>query len=124
MVIFFGKKYNYYAYAIDYPRELLNERINERVDIMLNNGLLEEAKSNINKGKTAKQAIGHKEFEPYFNGEISLESAIENLKKETRHYAKRQLTWFRRNQNINWIYADCCDATEEAFKIIKERIAE
>ncbi len=103
-------------------REKLYERINKRVDIMLENGLLEEAANSLNKGKTAKQAIGHKELIPYLNGEISLEEAVENLKRETRRYAKRQLTWFRRNENINWIYADCCDTLQTAKKIIEERV--
>lgn len=88
-------------------REVLYSRINKRVDIMLENGLLDEAKSAINSaGVTSRQAIGHKELKPYLDNEITLEEAIENLKKETRHYAKRQLTWFRRNENIKWLYAD------------------
>jgi tRNA dimethylallyltransferase len=112
--------YNPLYIGITYEdREKLYERINKRVDIMLENGLLEEAKNSLNKGKTAKQAIGHKEFIPYFKGEITLEEAVENLKRETRRYAKRQLTWFRRNENINWIYADCCDVNETAYKIIE-----
>lgn len=100
-------------------REKLYERINKRVDIMLENGLLEEARNSLDNGITARQAIGHKELIPYFNGEISLEEAVENLKRETRRYAKRQLTWFRRNEKINWVYADCCDVNQEAFKIIE-----
>ena len=74
---------------------------------MLQNGFLEEAKNaykNIN--GTAAQAIGHKEFFKYFEGEISLDEAIEHLKMQTRRYAKRQLTWFRKNDNINWIFMD------------------
>ncbi len=104
-------------------REKLYDRINKRVDIMLQNGLLEEAKSAYlgNKGKTAVQAIGHKEFFPFFEGEISLEEAVENLKTETRRYAKRQLTWYRRNEKINWIYADeTPDVFFEAKKIIEQ----
>ena len=103
-------------------RQKLYERINTRVDIMLENGLLEEAKGSSQKGITAAQAIGHKEFIPYFNGEVSLNDAIENLKRETRRYAKRQLTWFRRDERINWIYADKQDVKESAFKIIEERM--
>lgn len=57
-------------------------------------------------GLTARQAIGHKELQPYIDGKITLDEATENLKRETRRYAKRQLTWFRRNENINWLYAD------------------
>lgn len=92
-------------------RETLYSRIEKRVDIMLENGLLEEAKkaflSDL-KG-TAVQAIGHKEFFPYFEGKISLEEAVEALKTETRRYAKRQLTWFRRDERIHWIYKDETD---------------
>ena len=89
-------------------REMLYDRIGKRVDIMLRNGLLDEAENMFKNGggKTAVQAIGHKEFFPYFKGEITLEEATENLKRETRRYAKRQLTWFRRDQRVNWIYRD------------------
>lgn len=92
-------------------REKLYDRINRRVDLMYENGLLEEAKSTLNLvgGKGATQAIGHKELYSYFLGEKSLEEALENLKRETRRYAKRQLTWFRKNEKINWIYADECE---------------
>ncbi len=88
-------------------RQKLYDRINLRVDLMLENGLEKEARETLGKtGITSRQAIGHKELKPYIDGEISLDEAAENLKKETRHYAKRQLTWFRRNEKINWIYAD------------------
>ncbi len=92
-------------------RELLYERINRRVDIMLENGLLDEAKAAFDKklGGGAVQAIGHKEFFDYFKGEISLQEAVENLKRSTRRYAKRQLTWFNKDSRINWIYADETD---------------
>ena len=92
-------------------RELLYQKINKRVDLMMQNGLLEEAEKtfNINQTKGAFQAIGHKELYGYFNGEYSLEEAKEHLKQQTRRYAKRQLTWFRRNSGINWIYADKCE---------------
>ncbi len=88
-------------------RQKLYDRINLRVDLMLRNGLEKEAREMLGKtGVTSRQAIGHKELEPYIDGGISLDEAAENLKKETRHYAKRQLTWFRRNDKINWLYAD------------------
>lgn len=102
-------------------REKLYERINKRVDTMLENGLLNEAKEFLNKTdlKTANQAIGIKELKPYFDGEVLLETAVEKIKQETRHYAKRQLTWFNRNKNINWIYPDKTPMfTEEAFSLI------
>ena len=104
-------------------REKLYERINTRVDIMLQNGLLCEAKSAFNKnlGGGAVQAIGHKEFFDYFKGEISLDEATENLKRSTRRYAKRQLTWFNKDTRINWIYKDeIDDAIAAAIKIAKE----
>ena len=88
-------------------RDLLYQRINKRVDIMLEQGLLEEAERTLKSPlSTSAQAIGHKELAPYFEGIITLDEAIENIKRETRRYAKRQLTWFRRNKNINWLYAD------------------
>ncbi len=89
-------------------REILYNRINKRVDIMLHNGLLEEAKQNLNYNATngGFQAIGHKELYGYFKGECSLEEATENLKMQTRRYAKRQNTWFKRDERINWFYPD------------------
>lgn len=88
-------------------RQKLYDRINKRVDLMLENGLETEARNMLSKvGITSKQAIGYKELLPYINGEISYEEAVENLKRATRRYAKRQLTWFRRNDEINWLYAD------------------
>lgn len=98
-------------------REVLYSRINARVDIMLQNGLLEEAKSYFDLGSdtTASQAIGHKELAPFFKEERSLSECVENLKRETRRYAKRQLTWFRRNESINWIYPDDYDSSDKMF---------
>ncbi len=104
-------------------REKLYERINARVDIMLENGLLDEAKAAFDKnlGGGAVQAIGHKEFFDYFKGEITLDEAIENLKRSTRRYAKRQLTWFNKDTRINWIYKDETeDAVRASIKIAKE----
>ncbi len=89
-------------------RQFLYDRINRRVDIMLQNGLLDEAKAffeNEN-GNTAVQAIGYKELKPYLDGEASLEECVENLKMQTRRYAKRQLTWFRRDGRIKMINID------------------
>ncbi len=88
-------------------RQKLYDRINKRVDLMLDAGLENEARQMLGKqGLTARQAIGHKELQPYIDGKITLDEAVEGLKRETRRYAKRQLTWFRRNENINWLYAD------------------
>lgn len=104
-------------------REKLYERINRRVDIMLENGLLDEAKEylDLSNDTTASQAIGYKELSPYFKGEKSIEECTESLKRETRRYAKRQLTWFRRNKSINWIYPDfyenCDDMYNDVFNM-------
>ncbi len=94
-------------------RNKLYERINRRVDLMLEKGLEAEARARLGEaGKTARQAIGHKELKPYIDGEITLAEAAENLKKETRHYAKRQLTWFRKNEKTVWLYADELEKSE------------
>ncbi|MEE1504134.1 MAG: tRNA (adenosine(37)-N6)-dimethylallyltransferase MiaA [Acutalibacteraceae bacterium] len=89
-------------------RENLYKRINLRVDLMLEAGLLEEAKEffKLNPSKTAFNAIGYKELKPFIDGDLSFDVCVENLKRETRRYAKRQITWFKRNKNINWVYAD------------------
>jgi tRNA dimethylallyltransferase len=95
-------------------REKLYDRINLRVDLMLQKGLLEEAENSFKEtdSKGGFQAIGHKELYGYFKGELTIEEAAENLKQQTRRYAKRQLTWFRNTENINWIYADLCENPE------------
>lgn len=95
-------------------RPILYDRIDRRVEEMLTNGLLEEA------GRfrreygcyTSAQAIGYKELAGYFEGTLSLDEAVENLKRETRRYAKRQLTWFRREDDIHWFYPDEGDLLE------------
>ena len=95
--------------GLDYKdRQVLYERIGRRVDMMLEAGLLEEAERVVSdpRLKTARQAIGYKELAPYFEGTAPLEECIENLKQATRRYAKRQLTWFRRNKSIHWLYPD------------------
>ncbi len=121
-----GAPYDVIWIGITYAdRGKLYDRINLRVDKMLENGLLDEAKTAFlgNKGATSVQAIGHKEFFPYFAGEITLEEATERLKTETRRYAKRQLTWFRRNGDINWIFADeTDDVFSEAKRIIEANL--
>ena len=95
-------------------REKLYDRINLRVDLMLEAGLLDEAKRffKLNPSKTAFNAIGYKELKPFIDGNLSLPVCVENLKRETRRYAKRQITWFKRNKNINWVYADAHEKLE------------
>ena len=119
--------YNSLIIGINYrDRNVLYDRINRRVDIMLENGLLEEAKDfyNIPQDKTACQAIGYKELAPYFKGEKDLTECVEKLKQETRHYAKRQLTWFRKNESINWIYPDDYESESEMYNAVYNIINE
>lgn len=88
-------------------RQRLYGRINLRVDKMLENGLLNEAEAALNRsGGGAFQAIGHKELAGYINGECTLDEAAKRLKMQTRRYAKRQLTWFNKNERIHWLYPD------------------
>ncbi len=93
---------------LDYDRETLYDRINRRVDIMLAEGLIDEARQFTEQSDypTAAQAIGYKELMPYLKGESELEPCVERLKQETRKYAKRQLTWFRRDDRIHYIRVD------------------
>lgn len=111
-------------------RELLYSRINQRVDQMLSAGLLDEVQALHQRGysKTSVQAIGYKEFFDYLDGSASLADATEHVKQETRRYAKRQLTWFRRDKRIQWLYVDDysgCDAlTAQAVQMIMERKGE
>lgn len=111
---------------IDWDREILYDRINRRVDIMLEKGLLEEARGFFTHEDyvTASQAIGYKELKPYFDGEKELSECAEHLKQETRKYAKRQLTWFRKDSRISLISAEETTKYDEilknAEKIIKK----
>ncbi|MCV9931692.1 tRNA (adenosine(37)-N6)-dimethylallyltransferase MiaA [Flavobacterium sp. LS1R47] len=89
--------------GLEAERPLIYERINQRVDIMVNNGLLEEAQRLYpNKALNALQTVGYRELFSYFDGEFTLPFAIEEIKKNTRRFAKRQLTWFKRNENTKW----------------------
>ena len=111
-------KYDYKVYGIDTPREELYNRINVRVDKMFEEGLLEEVKYVNEKYKissTAIQGLGYKEVIEYIDGKVTYEEMIEKLKMETRRYAKRQLTWFRREEKIKW-----CPLNEIVDTIIRE----
>lgn len=106
-------------------RKTLYDRIDSRVDIMLEKGLLNEAEAFLQAQsdiKTAGQAIGYKELEPYFKGNASLEECIENLKRETRRYAKRQLTWFNKDERMKKIYIDDYDGLSGALRVALEII--
>ena len=113
------KRYDTLLIVLSYRNtDILYERINRRVDIMMEKGLLKEAEEfykSPDYGSTATQAIGYKEFIPYFNHEISLQEAVENIKKSSRHYAKRQNTWFRREKDAVWVFADDYISREALF---------
>ena len=100
-------------------RQFIYDRINRRVDLMIESGLIEETKSvlQMNLSDTSIKAIGYKELIPYINNQSSLDDCIEKLKMETRRYAKRQLTWFRRNKMINWIYIDRYSSLNDIVKV-------
>lgn len=97
------KLYDYFLIGLETQRELLYTRINQRVELMVANGLLTEAKLFANlRSVQAAQGIGYKEFFPYFDGQESLAEAVEKVKQQSRRYAKRQLTWFKNRMSANW----------------------
>lgn len=101
-------------------RDIIYDRINRRVDEMMETGLLEEARTLYNrKGLNALNTVGYKELFGYLEGTLSLEDAISEIKKNTRRFAKRQLTWFRKNPDIKWF--DFTTASEEIVSYIEER---
>ncbi len=106
-------------------RQKLYDRINMRVDLMIKAGLEREARDVYESGemKTAANAIGYKELIPYFKGECGFEECIDKIKQETRRYAKRQLTWFRKNAEIKWLMLDEFDNKEKILNFCKKYIA-
>jgi len=115
-------KYDAVTVALDFKnREDLYKRINDRVDKMVESGLFKEVEGLVNKGlnteNTSMQAIGYKEVLEYFQGTATCQEAIEKIKQESRRYAKRQLTWLRRDSQINWI---CWDKDPDLFAGLKE----
>lgn len=99
-------KYNYKVFAITMDRQVLYEKIEKRVDKMIEQGLIDEVQGILNKYQkfpTAMQGLGYKEVVEYLENKTTKEEMVEKIKKETRHYAKRQLTWFRKNKNIIWL---------------------
>lgn len=115
--------YDFKVFGINMEREKLYERINLRVDIMMKQGLVQEVENivKIYKGfPTAMQALGYKEVVEYLKGEVNEEEMIEKIKRESRRYAKRQITWFKRNENIIWL--DGLNDRQNNIKIILEGI--
>lgn len=114
-------EYDYHVYAINWDREKLYERINKRVDIMIEQGLIEEVQKIYQKYETfptAMQGLGYKEVVEYLENKCTKEEMIEKIKMETRRYAKRQLTWFRKNKQTIWL--DGQEKIQNNIKIILE----
>ncbi len=110
-------------YALDWPREALYARIDRRVDLMLAAGLVEEVRrlmQNEEEFSTAAQAIGYKEIAAALRGECTLADAVDTLKQATRNYAKRQLTWFRRDARVRWVAAQGRTAADIAAENYKD----
>ncbi|QWB99365.1 tRNA (adenosine(37)-N6)-dimethylallyltransferase MiaA [Mycoplasmatota bacterium] len=118
---------DYYIIGLNTDREKLYERINDRVDLMIKNGLIDEVKSLYQKkivGQSIK-AIGYKELYQYFDGLITLEEAIRLIKRNSRRYAKRQLTWFRNKMTVHWFESHIHDfdlTINEVMKVIKKKL--
>ena len=121
--------YNFAYFVLNDDRELLYNRINKRVDIMMEDGLLSEIDSllamGVKKGMTSMDGIGYKELLSYKDGEISLDEAVELIKKNSRNYAKRQLTWFRREKEVIWldktVYTTSDALLEKILTCLKEK---
>ncbi|MDI9519931.1 MAG: tRNA (adenosine(37)-N6)-dimethylallyltransferase MiaA [Bacillota bacterium] len=115
--------YTLFIYALSWPRETLYERINLRVDRMMEMGLLDEVKNLLNRGvpltAQSMQGLGYKELVPFINGETELEETLEVLKRRTRNYAKRQITWFKVEKDLRWLSGEDGTATNTDI-IIKE----
>ena len=116
-------KYDYKVFALNMDRKILYERINQRVDKMINDGLVEEVKyikQKYDKYPTAMQALGYKEVVEYLDNIINYDEMIEKIKQETRRYAKRQLTWFRKNKETKWLNIQ--EGIEKNIQIILEEL--
>ncbi|MBQ2364076.1 MAG: tRNA (adenosine(37)-N6)-dimethylallyltransferase MiaA [Alistipes sp.] len=113
------RPFNIVKIGTDMPRDVLYERIDRRVDMMVEEGLIEEARAMLPKRElNALQTVGYRELFDYFDGRCSLEEAIDLVKRNSRRYAKRQLTWFRRDEAIGWFSPD---KLEEIIKYINSR---
>lgn len=118
--------YNFEYFVLNDERALLYERIEKRIDIMIEQGLVEEVQKLLDYGCTSDmvsmQGLGYKEIIPYLNGKYSLEDAIYILKRDTRHFAKRQLTWFRREKEVTWIDKNTFASEEQMLSFMLERL--
>lgn len=122
-------RYNAVYLGLSLPRDVLYDRINRRVDMMMEEGLEEETRRALESGvpedALSMTSLGYRQMIQYFNGEISLEKAVELIKRDTRHFAKRQLTWFRHDPNIQWVEKQGkTDAEIEAelLQLVREKL--
>jgi len=119
--------YELYYFVLNDDRAKLYERIDQRVDQMITEGLVQEVQSLLNIGCTrnmvSMQGLGYKEIIDYLQGEITLEEAIYKIKRDTRHFAKRQLTWFRREKDVRWINKSDFSSDEEILSFILEQMS-
>jgi len=121
--------YNFAYFVLNRDRKELYDRINRRVDIMISQGLEDEVRGLLSQGLSrdalSMQGLGYKEMASYIAGEISFEEAVYNIRINTRHFAKRQLTWFRRERDVIWVNYEDFDSQEEMLEyminILKER---
>lgn len=119
--------YNFEYFVLNDKRELLYDRIEKRIDIMIKDGLVEEVKKLLSMGCTkdmvSMQGLGYKEIIPYLNGDCTLEEAVYILKRDTRHFAKRQLTWFRREREVTWVDKSAFSSSEDMLQFMLQRLA-
>lgn len=120
--------YNFCYFVLNDDRQVLYDRIDRRVDIMLEHGLVDEVKALMTDGYTrnmvSMQGLGYKEIIDYLNGESTLEDAIYILKRDTRHFAKRQLTWFKREKEVTWVNKDELGSDERILNYMLENLEE
>lgn len=120
--------YNFAYFVLNCSRDKLYDRINHRVDIMLEEGLVDEVKKlvdtyGLDKNMVSMQALGYKEIYEYIKGNITLDEAVYTIKRDTRHFAKRQLTWFRREKEVIWVDKDLLTTEKEQLGYIKSELS-
>ena len=119
--------YQFVYFVLSDDRTLLYERIEKRIDGMMEQGLVDEVRKLLEYGCTkdmvSMQGLGYKEIIPYLDGECSLEEAVYILKRDTRHFAKRQLTWFRREKDVTWVEKSLYDSEEEMLQSMLEELS-
>lgn len=119
--------YNFAYFVLNIDRKVLYDRIDKRVDIMLEQGLLQEVKFlknelGLSKDLVSMQGLGYKEILRYLDGEITLEEAVYILKRDTRHFAKRQLTWFKREKDVTWVDKDILNTENSQLEFIMSEL--